>query len=756
MTARRINPSGVTGAAMRAGGFASIRNAVDLDNPTKTFLPGLHMYAALRAEAEESVERDEEFYYLSFRLPDEFVEAYKTRSVHWGFPMGGGNTFGEITWVTKYSRRKADGSKERFWEGCRRVIEGMYSIQKDWCERWRTPWNEAEAHTSAQEAYERLFAFKWTPPGRGFWMMGTFFVNGLQDSSALQNCGFLSTEKIDRGDPAYPFTRLMEMSMLGVGVGFDTKGEGKLELHQPLEKKERKIVVDDSREGWCESTGMLLESYFRPNKLVVAFDYSEIRQAGESIRGFGGTAAGPEPLMKLHQRLRTLLGYRKGDHVTSADIVDIMNYIGKCVVAANVRSSAEIALGDADDESFLDLKNPHINPERMGYVAGPDGRALVDGDGNLAPAAEGGWGYTSNNSVLARVGGNYDHLADRIAMNGEPGLFWIDMCQQYGRLADPRNDKDHRVGGVNPCGEQPLEPNELCTLVETFPTKAKNAADFMRTLKFAYLYAKTVTLLPTHWPETNEVMQRNRRIGTSMSGLAQFVERHGWHELKQWQDAGYKVLCDWDMKYSEWLGERQSIKITTIKPSGTTSLLVGVTPGAHWPTERGEYLRRMRLNVSDPIAKAMQEAGYLVEPNVMNPDHGVVVTTPTQGPDIRSERQVTVWEKVSLAALCQERWSDNSVSLTASFLPHERDQIAAVIRAFDGRVKSLSFLGLEDVGGAYAQMPYERVTHEQWRDLFDRIAPLDWDRLYAGEAADPEGERYCTTDACELPQRPQG
>ncbi len=280
---------------------------------------------------------------------------------------------------------------------------------------------------------------------------------------------------------------------------------------------------------------------------------------------------------------------------------------------------------------------------------------------------------------------------------------------------------------------------------------ATNQLDFMRTLKFAYLYAKSVTLLPTHWPETNEVMQRNRRIGTSMSGLATFVETSGWHELKVWQDAGYGELKRWDKKYSEWFGVRESIKITTVKPAGTTSLLFGVTPGAHWPTEQGEYLRRMRLTVGDAVAVAMKEAGYPVEPNVMNPEFGLVVTTPTKGFDIRSEREVTVWEKVSLAAQCQTFWSDNSVSLTASFLPHETDQIKAVIRAFDGRVKSLSFLQLQETGGSYPQMPYERVPHDDWQQLFDTVEPLDWETLYGVGAADAEGERYCDGDKCVIP-----
>lgn len=699
-------------------------------DPSESFVPGIHLYSLERLRSGTARERDNEFYYLSFRLRDDFITQYRDRAVKWGFSVGGGNTLGEISWITKYARRKEDGSIERWYEGCRRVIEGMYSIQKDHATTYRLPWSEDTAHTSAEEAYDRLFNMKWTPPGRGLWMMGTFFVNGKRDSSALQNCAFISSEKIDEGDPSFPFVRLMEMSALGVGVGFDTLGAGKIQLHQPVENGNTPYLIGDSREGWCESVAMVLRSYFLPNQHVPKFDYSAIRRAGAPIRGFGGKAAGPTPLIRLHERLRKLLGYRKGEWITSSDIVDIFNMEGKCIVAANVRSSAEIALGKPDDNDFLDLKNWEVNPERMGAD---------------------GWGYTSNNSIISSVGGDYSHLVERIKMNGEPGLVWLDVCQQYGRLTDPANNRDYRVRGVNPCGEQPLESAEACTLVETFPFNCRNLQDYLRTLKFAYLYAKTVTLLPTHWVETNEVMIRNRRIGTSMTGLAQFVEKYGWGELRQWQDAGYKELHRWDTIYSEWLGVRESIKVTTVKPSGTVSLVAGATPGCHWPTERSQYLRRMRLTVGDPVAEAMRDAGFPIEPNVMNPEFGVVVTCPAQGPDIRPERDVTVWEKVALAALCQEWWSDNAVSVTASFLREgEGDQIAALLRVYDGKLKSLSFLPMDDSPGAFPQMPYEKVDSGTWQTMRDEIKPLNWDRLYAGEAWDAVGEKFCTTDVCDL------
>jgi adenosylcobalamin-dependent ribonucleoside-triphosphate reductase len=689
-------------------------------------------WAEHRSKDDRTYARDEEFSYLSFRLPDEFFEAYRDRTPDWGFKIGGGNTLGEYAWVTKYSRLKADGTKERFWEGLRRVIEGMYSIQKGHALRNRLPWNEYTAYCSAKEAYDRAFRGLWSPPGRGFWMMGTEFVNGKNDSSALQNCGFLSTARIaeDLSKSSEPFSTLMNMSMLGIGVGFDTAGAGKVELHNPREPVTGStFTIADSREGWCASIDRLLLSFFRPNRSLPAFDYSQVRRAGSPIRGFGGTSAGPKPLRKLHRQLHGLLRDRAGEMLTSTDIVDIMNMIGKCVIAANVRSSAEIALGSADDEDFLNLKDYRVNPDRMG----PDG-----------------WGYTSNNSVIARVGEDYGPLAERMALNGEPGILWLDVVRSHGRLVDGPNTKDHRAAGCNPCGEQPLENNELCTLVETYPTRCSDLDDYKRTLKFAYLYGKTVTLLMTQWPKTNEVMIRNRRIGTSMTGIAQFAEQHGWSELRKWQDEGYQEIRRWDEIYSEWLGVRESVRVTTVKPSGTVSLLFGVTPGCHWPKASGNYVRTVRENAGSPIVDMMREAGYPVEPSISNPETTMVISLPTEGPEMRSEAEVSVWEKASLAAHCQRWWSDNSVSVTLTFDPDkEASQIAPVLNAFDGQLKSVSFLPSAE--GVWAQAPYQKVSPADWREMSLGLRKLNWDRLYDGtDGPEAEGERFCSNESCTL------
>ena len=271
------------------------------------------------------------------------------------------------------------------------------------------------------------------------------------------------------------------------------------------------------------------------------------------------------------------------------------------------------------------------------------------------------------NGKIAKVGKDLSAIVEGIARNGEPGVLWMDMSRKYGRLADGVNNKDYRVSGFNPCAEQSLESYECCTLVETYLGRHESLEDYKRTLKFAYLYAKTVTLLPTHWEETNAIMQRNRRIGASMSGVADFADNNGMPVLREWMDEGYKTVQRYDNIYSEWLGVRESIKMTTVKPSGTVSILAGESPGVHW-TPGGQFFNRtIRFSNDDPMLPLFKMANYRVEPASESPDTTSVVYFPIKSNAKRSEKDVTIFEKIALAAAAQRYWSDNSVSVTVSF-----------------------------------------------------------------------------------------
>ena len=342
---------------------------------------------------------------------------------------------------------------------------------------------------------------------------------------------------------------------------------------------------------------------------------------------------------------------------------------------------------------------------------------------------------------------DYGPVCERINDNGEPGFAWLENMRDYSRMGGNKDFKDHRVTGANPCCEQSLESYEICCLVETFPDKHDTVEDFRRTLKFAYLYAKTVTLGQTHWPQTNRVMLRNRRIGCSVSGIAQFVGNRGLHELRKWLDVGYITIQDWDKIYSDWLAVPRSIKTTSCKPSGTVSILAGATSGIHFPESRF-YIRRIRLLKSSKLVEKLENSGFKLEPAVGMEDSTVVVEIPVDvGENIRTLETVSVWEQLSLAAFMQRYWADNQVSCTATFDPNiEGSQLVDALDYFQYQLKGISFLPRTELG-AYPQMPYEKIDSVTYNKAISRVKELKFDKI-EGEEVEPE--MFCNNDKCEL------
>ena len=968
-----------------------------------------------------------------FKLTENFIEQYKNRIPPFGF-----NGLGEFVYMRTYSRIKEDGKNESWWETVRRVVEGVYTIQKQHIEDYNLGWNQMKAQKSAQEMYNRIYNFKMLPAGRSLWAMGTPLIMQKGLSESLYNCSFLSTNNIHE-NPGKPFANAMDFLMCGIGVGADVAGANKLKVKEPGKKKYTYQISDD-REGWVHSLDLLINSFFGENE--IEFDYSLVRLAGTPIKTFGGISAGPEPLKELHNKVRDILTKRIDQYFSARDITDIFNLIGKAVVAGNVRRSAEIILGNPDEE-FLNLKNYEMNPERADF------------------------GWSSNNSIYADIGMDYSDIAERIANNGEPGVYWLKNAQKFGRMRETEGEyKDQRVLGLNPCftgdmeiltedgynslayvsnfekynlidakgnivegkvretgdkkvyilnlstnkkikctadhilmdifdteikaidskgkqlkpylnypvhdkyftllgfiqgdgdlgrliskahlgvevnigkndqdilslleghrytigkrsvylqdvkedlikkgfdnnklpertfpydyanwnqyqrasflsgcfsangtinnygricykctcrkfieqlqgnlevqfgiysyittnkshpikfsngtytvkesydlnisdfeskvkfyneinfyqqykidklgsllnsmapfvrsikysgeetvydfsipdyhwgvveglvvhncGEINLESSELCNLVEMFPNNHETLDDFKTTIKYAYLYAKSLTLLNTHWTETNRVMLRNRRIGLSMTGISQFLANKGFSALREWMKEGYDTAKKYDKTYSEWFAIPESIKITTIKPSGSISLLAGATPGIHFP-ESKYYIRRVRIASNSPFVPILLQSGFKIEPAVGQEDSTSVIEFPIAFEEnIRTINEVSMWEQLNLAAFAQKYWSDNSVSITVTFKKDEGKDIANALNIFQFQLKAVSFLPkLEE--GAYAQMPYEEITKEKYEDMATRLTPLDFTSMFSLESV---GEKYCSNDGC--------
>ena len=652
-----------------------------------------------------------------FALDPTFVKEFEGFEPEWG-PVG------KFTYKRTYARPLSEDNDqtEEFYQTLERIVNGVYTVQKWHCRHHNLPWSDSKAQRSAQMMFRLMWDFKFLPGGRGLWMMGTNYVEA-HGSAALNNCGFVSTQDIGldaQGSFAEPFCYLMDFSMLGVGVGSDCRGAGSMTIQEPAFGDDIH-VVPDTREGWVEILYRVLEAYAGRGSLPKEVDYNKIRPYGAPIKGFGGTASGPGPLIKLIESVHSILQPLIGKKITSEAIVDICDLIGVCVVAGNVRRTAIIMFGEHDDENFLNLKNPELNKDAMMSHR-----------------------WASNNSVLASVGMDYTKTAAIAAKAGEPGYMWLDNARKYGRSGEVREDS--RVLGFNPCAEISLESYELCNLVETFPSRHASYEEFERTLKFAYLYAKTVSLIPTHNPKTNMVTLRNRRIGVSQSGIIQSCVRHGRRRHYEWCDRGYNYIQKTDRLYSEWLCIRKSIKTTTVKPAGTTSLLPGVTPGIHYE-HADYYYRTVRVASHSPLVAACIEAGYRVEQDVYDQSgRTAVVYFPVKAQFFdRAKDDVSIWEQMENAAKLQKYWSDNSVSITVTFKPEEGADIQRCLELYESRLKTVSFLPLSEHG--YAQAPYITISKDEYEAAASQIRAVKFDGAGHDESDSP---KYCDGDKCEI------
>lgn len=671
---------------------------------------------------------------LSFLLKDEFVLEYADKKVAWG-PIG------EYMYNRTYSRALTSiyprhsnlicsskpwlvlPTKEEWWLTVCRVVEGTYSVQKDHCKKLKLPWNEEKAQRSAQVMYDLIFNFKFTPPGRGLFAMGTPTIEKI-GGAALNNCAFVSTKDIgtgEAGDFSKPFAFLMDMSMLGVGVGFDTEGANSASIHEPQRDDDYEYVVEDTREGWVSAICYLLdafgESHVSP-PLPTRWDTSKVRKAGSPI-GFGGVASGPEPLETALKEIEDLLWKYVGRNLDSVGITDICNLIGKCVVSGNVRRSAELALGDADDIDFVTSKDYEKFPKEVRNHR-----------------------WAANISVNVPVGYDYTELAKQTARNGEPGYLWLDNARSYSRMDNQPDDADWLAEGTNPCGEQTLEDHELCCLVEVYPSNHDNYPELERTLKYAYLYAKTVTLIPTHNERTNAVLLRNRRIGVSPTGIAQAITKFGIGRFRPMLDEGYAFLTATDNQYSRWLCVPKSIKRTSVKPSGTVSLLAGVTPGIHWPHSE-YYWRVVRFARNSPQAEELIAAGF--KNHLTGEPNTVAIYFPVKEELFsRDKWSISMWEQLAIAAMMQRHWSDNQVSATITFKPEEAKDIPHALSLYDNQLKSVTFLPLQ-IAGIYEHAPYQMMTKDEYEQEVMRLSLHSKPIIATGEATN---DKFCDGDTC--------
>lgn len=566
-----------------------------------------------------------------------------------------------------------------------------------------------------------MMSLKGTVAGRFLWQLGTETVDKLGLPS-LQNCAFVVVDK-----PVRPFTWAFEMLMLGSGVGFNIQRENVGELPNPMtdvtitrmDKNDADFIVPDSREGWVELLRRVLEASFVTGK-GFTFATHLIRSKGSPIKGFGGTASGPEDLVWGMMEINKLLNAKDGAQLSPVDCLDIMNIIGRIVVAGNVRRSAQIAIGDPDDVEYLSAKRWDL--------------------GNIP-----NWRAMSNNSVVCgNINNLHDSFWDGYNGNGEPyGIINLDATRRMGRTGETQYP-DPEVRGFNPCAEQGLANFETCCLAEIYLPNIESYEELKKVARYLYRINKHSLAIKCAVKETEHIVHKNMRMGIGVTGYLQATE-----EQRTWLDLCYVYLREYDNEYSKLAGFPRSIKLTTVKPSGTLSLLAGVTPGAH-PAYSQFYIRRIRMASGSPLVRAAKDSGYPVE-FVRNfdgtEDHSTeVVSFPCKFPQGTTlANDMTAIDQLEVIKRLQKEWSDNAVSVTIYYRLHELEGIKQWLRENLHVVKSVSFLLHNEHG--FDQAPLEEITEEKYLEMSSMVKPLV---SIDGVGFDDVDIADCDTGACPV------
>ena len=714
--------------------------------------------------------------------------------------------WGELGWVTykrTYARWLPEKNRSENWdETVKRVIEGNINLDprlKD------SPSNEVvdELTNEAKDLFKLVYGLGATPSGRNLWVSGTDYQKRNGDS--LNNCWFIAIRPQQYGDshivPDYlgqkqkavsmPFSFLFDQLMKGGGVGFSVVQDNikkipavdnKIDLAVVIDKKSASYAdsvklgatdkaewakqnedksdyiyynLPDTREGWILANARLIDMHFNQtnseNKTKLVLDISRIRPYGAKIHGFGGTASGPMPLVEMFFDINNIINNRVNSNLTSVDCTDICNLIGKTVVAGNVRRSAELALGTNTDQDFITMKQ---DKDKLYHHR-----------------------WASNNSVAIDSNFNeYEPIANGIRENGEPGIVNLDLSRNYGRIIDGyQKDIDGDVEGTNPCGEISLGNGEPCNLFEVFPYIAEQENwDLKDVFRLATRFAKRVTFSDYDWEISRNIIYKNRRIGVSMSGIQDWLLNDLGHRVVTgFEDStdeetgakikkpiydpqgikmvteAYQAVIDADKEYSKTLNCNESIKHTTVKPSGTVAKLAGASEGMHFHYA-GYLIQRIRFQASDPLLKALDACGYYSEPDIYSPNTTCVEfplrAAHADSKNFASAGTVSIEEQFATQAFLQTYWSDNAVSCTVTFQSDEGDKITSLFKQYRHVIKSTSLLPY--YGGSLKQAPKEPIDKEKYEERKAQITG-DVAQVFAEQNDDQKDLELVDQTDCE-------
>lgn len=535
------------------------------------------------------------------------------------------------------------------------------------------------------------------------------------NNARLYNCCFLPIDHIDA------FSEVMFLLLSGTGVGYSVQRhhvEKLPEINKPV--KSRRYLVGDSIEGWADAVKVLMAAYMK-GKAYPIFDFSDIRPKGAMLITSGGKAPGPEPLKDcLHNVQKILDRKENGEKLSTLDVHDILCYIADAVLAGGIRRSAMISLFNIDDEDMLTCKFGNwweTNPQR---------------------------GRANNSAVIVRHMVEEEVFMDlwkkiEASGSGEPGFFFT-------------NDKDW---GMNPCAEISLRPFQFCNLttihagdvVDQADLEARaRAAAFIGTLQASYTdfhYLRDI------WKRTTE---KEALIGVSMTGIA------SGSVLKLDLKEAANVVKEENARVSSLIGTNAAARCTTVKPEGTSSLVLGTSSGIHaWHNDY--YIRRIRVGKNESIYTYLTiNHPELVQDEFFKPNIQAVIEVPQKAPDGAVTREESALDLLKRVSKVWKEWvkpghrkgaNKNNVSTTVTIKPDEWQEVGEWMWANRDSFTALSVLPHSD--HTYVQAPFEDISQEKYEELVKTIHNINLDNVIEFEdGTNLQDQAACAGGACEI------
>ena len=566
--------------------------------------------------------------------------------------------------------------------------------------------------TEIEAAYEFVYDKKVLPSMRSLQFAGKpININNAR----LYNCCFLPINHTDA------FSEVMFLLLSGTGVGYSVQ-KNHVEQLPPINKptKSRRYLVGDSIEGWADAVKVMIESYMK-GKAFPEYDFSDIRAKGALLLTSGGKAPGPEPLKDcLHNIQKILDRKQNGEQLTTLEVHDILCFVADAVLSGGIRRSAMISLFDLDDDDMLTCKFGNwweTNPQR---------------------------GRSNNSAVIVRHKIEKEVFLDlwkKIEMSGsgEPGFFFTN---------DPS-------WGLNPCAEISLRPFQFCNLTtinagdikdqDDFNARAKAAA-FIGTLQASYT---NFHYLRDIWKKTTE---KEALVGVSMTGIASGPVL----ELSMKEAAN--VVKEENARVAELIGTNKAARTTTVKPEGTSSLVLGTSSGIHaWHNDF--YVRRIRVGKNESIYQYLiDNHPEIVEDEFFKPKQQAVISVPQKAPKGAITRQETALDLLGRTSKVWKEWvkaghrkgeNKNNVSVTVTIKPDEWEAVGEWMWGNRDDFTALSVLPYSD--HSYIQAPFEDITEAEYKEMVGHLHKIDLTKVIEVEdTTDLAGEVACGGGGCEV------